>query len=77
VSPFSGGIAKVKKDGKYGFVDSAGRLAIPCEFGSVRPPFSEGLVAVAKEGRWGYIDKSGSWAIRPHTDGAVRATPAD
>jgi hypothetical protein len=36
MEPFSEGLAKVKRDGKYGFVDKDGRLAIPVQLDGAR-----------------------------------------
>ena len=73
---FSEGLARFEKDGRFGFFDQWGRVAIEPRFDFARP-FSEGLAAVCagcrKEsagehwsmqgGKWGYIEKSGKVAI--------------
>lgn len=53
--PFSDGLAAVRKDGKWGFIDTTFKFIIPpiytnCDF------FSEGLIPVKKGNFWGYID---------------------
>jgi len=49
----------VKRDGKWGFIDSQGTEAIPCEFDQVTP-FLDGYAAVVKKGKGvGFIDTQG------------------
>ncbi len=64
------------KDGKIGYVDSSGQLAISPKFsGASLLPFQEGIAAAYIEvnGRLkaGFIDKLGNWAIPPRFDGAL------
>ena len=61
---FNEGLAAVKKDGKWGFIDKNGQVAIPIQldFDEV-DIFHEGLAAVEKDGKCGYIDKSGKVVI--------------
>lgn len=47
---FSEGLACVKKDDKWGFIDTSGTLVIPCEYDAAGD-FSEGLASVKKEGQ--------------------------
>ena len=51
-------------EGKWGFVDVACRLVIPCIYDWVWS-FSEGRSAVCREGLWGYIDVFGHEIIPP------------
>lgn len=51
-------LAMVEKDGKIGFVDLNGKLAIPFYF-EEGYPFSEGLACVKHNGMWGYITTTG------------------
>jgi len=77
---FSEGLAAVKKDGKIGFIDATGRMAIAPQFYpsagtdwlgdrlSHYPEFHGGLAPVALDsGRTllGYINKSGAVAVKP------------
>jgi len=48
IRPFFEGMACVKKDGKYGFINEQGDLIIPCEYIAAHD-FSEGFAAVEKE----------------------------
>ncbi len=50
--------ARVKFDGKYGFIDNMGQVKVPiiydeCGF------FSNGFVKVKKDGKWGFVNKEG------------------
>ncbi len=59
---FFDGLAEVKKDGLYGFVDKIGKEVIPCIYDYVCT-FSEGLAAVKGYGRWGFVDVRGKLVI--------------
>ncbi len=65
---FHDGLAKVEVNGKTGYIDKTGRLAIAAEF-AYAYPFAEGLAAATKsrsgEGGWGYIDTTGKWVVQP------------
>jgi hypothetical protein len=65
---FSEGLAAVEVNGKWGFIDTSGRMVIQPQFliQVTSPGFSEGLAAVYKQD-WevGYIDKTGKWVIQP------------
>lgn len=66
---FSEGLAAVKKDGKFGFIDKNGTFVIEPQF-SIRgtnqiPSFSEGLAPMQKDMKWGFIDKKGNFVIEP------------
>ena len=62
VSQPSEGLARVKKERKWGFVDLTGNLVIPCEWDSAWE-FSEGLAAVNRYGRVGFINTNGELVI--------------
>ncbi|MHC4506292.1 MAG: WG repeat-containing protein [Planctomycetota bacterium] len=51
-------------NGKWGFIDSKGRLVIPPRFEDVGS-FSEDLAAVRLGGRYGYIDETGRMVVEP------------
>ncbi|MEO7423987.1 MAG: WG repeat-containing protein, partial [Fibrobacteria bacterium] len=48
--------------GKYGYVDAAGKVVIAPRFDGA-DSFSEGLAVVLDSGRFGYIDSQGTFAI--------------
>ena len=64
MSSFHDGLAAVSKDGKWGYIDKKGNLAIPLQYDKALD-FSEGKAAVSKDGNWGYIKKDGSFLILP------------
>ncbi len=77
---FSDGLLRIESRGKYGFVDKAGKIVIPCKFG-VALPFKEGLAPASIDpsgdsGRsaepYGYIDKTGKFVIPPQFESASR-----
>jgi hypothetical protein len=51
-------LALVEKEGKLGFVDLDGRVAIPIQFEEAYN-FSQGYASVRLKGLWGYIDSRG------------------
>ncbi|MDR2467074.1 MAG: WG repeat-containing protein [Prevotellaceae bacterium] len=59
---FSEGLAAVKLNGKYGFIDRTGMEIIPFRYDDAGA-FSEGLAKVRTNGKWGFIDKMGKEAI--------------
>lgn len=62
VGSFSEGLAWVKKDGKYGYIDKTGKVVVPFIYDDVCD-FCEGLAMVMKDGKWGYIDKTGKAVV--------------
>lgn len=61
---FNEGLAAVKKDGQWGYIDKAGNVVINYQFEDA-DEFSEGLAGVKLDGKWGFIDKSGNIVIKP------------
>lgn len=59
---FSEGLAAVKVEGKWGYINTEGTMVIEAIYDGANR-FSEGLAAVSKNGRWGYIDKNGETVI--------------
>lgn len=59
---FKDGLAAVKKNGLFGYIDKTGQMVIQPQFNEAGN-FSEGLAAVAKDGYWHYIDKTGKKVI--------------
>ena len=58
------GIARVKKDGKWGYIDVNFNWLIKPQYDAARD-FSGGLAAVCKNGKWGYIDTEFKEVIPP------------
>ncbi|HQP50265.1 MAG TPA: WG repeat-containing protein [Spirochaetota bacterium] len=69
---FSEGLAAVRFEGKWGFVDASKGDAVFI----INPQFekaysfSDGLAAVKVGGKWGYVDNSGQFIINPQFDEA-------
>lgn len=59
---FSEGLARVKQDLTYFFIDKSGSKAFDKEFENAGD-FKNGLCAVQKDGQWGFIDKKGKLII--------------
>jgi hypothetical protein len=57
---FSDGLALVKKDGKFGYIDQQGKLVIGFRF-DYAAPFREGAATVKMDGQLRRIDKSGEF----------------
>jgi hypothetical protein len=51
---FLEGLAAVKIDDFWGYIDKKGQLVIPSEFSEAKP-FREGLALVNIGSKWGYI----------------------
>jgi hypothetical protein len=67
VFPESEGYRAILKNGRYGFVDSRGRLRIANRYESVKE-FNQGLAAIMIRGKWGFINKEDKIAIQPVYD---------
>jgi hypothetical protein len=61
------GLCKVRKDGKFGYIDTKGDEVIPGKFDNARL-FVNGMAAVAVGNQWGFIDKTGHYIINPQYD---------
>src|SRR6218665_2530042 len=62
-------LVPVKIDGKCGYIDKTGKMAIKPQFESAGN-FQEGLASIELDDKWGYIDKSGNIAIKPQFEDA-------
>lgn len=67
IKGFSEGLASVKVNGKYGFINKKGKVVIPHEFDDAGF-FSEGLADVKINGKYGFINKKGKIVILPEFD---------
>ena len=65
----------VQVNGKYGYIDSKGKVTVNPQFDAAEP-FSDGYAPVKVADRWGYIDKSGKLAIAPQYDLVTRSPMA-
>jgi hypothetical protein len=62
VDMISNGRVPAKKNGRNGYLDLQGKVAIPLVYDAGRR-FSGGLAAVRKGGKWGYVDPAGRVVI--------------
>lgn len=62
--PFDDGWAAVKKNGKWGFIDTEGVVQIDYQFDDALS-FGQHLAAVKVDGLWGYVSKYGDTVIEP------------
>jgi WG containing repeat len=63
---FRNGLAKVKVNGKYGFVDETGKFVIPAKLTDVYNfGFDPQITPAQSGGKWGYIDRQGKFIIPP------------
>jgi hypothetical protein len=65
VFPESEGMRGVKRDGKFGFVDSRGRLRIANRYDGIGE-FHEGLAAIKLIGKWGFLNHQDQIVINPN-----------
>jgi hypothetical protein len=63
-------IGMVKQNGKYGFVDSSGKVVIPIKYNAALE-CTHGIVAVNEKGKWGIFDFEGRMIIKPKFEDAV------
>ena len=63
-SPFSDGIAVVKRNKKRGLIDHLGNLIVKPEYDDIED-FSEGIAIVEINNKFGAIDKEGKIVIKP------------
>ncbi|MCI9402327.1 MAG: hypothetical protein HFF04_01460 [Oscillospiraceae bacterium] len=64
---YSEGYAQAEEDGKWGFADGSGNIAIPFQYNSV-VSFSLGMAAVNLSGKMGVIRPDGRYLIQPEYD---------
>lgn len=63
----SEGYRAIKRNGRYGFIDSRGRLRIANRYEAVKP-FKGGFAAVKILGKWGFIDIHDNLSAQPVYD---------
>lgn len=62
VGSFHEGLAAIKQNGKWSFIDKNGQFVIPLEYDAASH-FFDGLASVGKSGRFGFIDPTGKVII--------------
>jgi hypothetical protein len=77
VGNFHEGLAKVKLNENWGFIDPTGTVTINTEILRSKTEiktsptydevsdFSEGIAFIKTKGKYGYIDKTGNWVVAP------------
>jgi len=67
---FENGLAQIRENNRYGFIDKSGNFVIESRFDSVLRGFNtEGFAIVEKDNKYGTIDKSGNFIIEPKYGG--------
>ncbi len=67
----SEGLMGIQRDGKFGFVDSRGRLRIANRYDSIQD-FQEGLAPVKLIGKWGFVNTDDKIVINPNYESVKR-----
>ena len=55
--------AAVRKNGKWGYINTAGKEIIAPKYDQLSGTFSEGFANVQLAGKWGFIDAQGKTAV--------------
>ena len=71
VDKFSEGLAPVKQNGKWGFINTKGEVVVPFIYDKFGLLFSEGLARVKQNGKWGFINTKGEMVTRCIYDDAA------
>lgn len=66
---FHSGVAAVKKDGKWGLINKAGKLIVKPQYDSIL--YSGDLPSVEMNGKWGLIDRTGKVLVKPQYDSSI------
>ena len=61
---YSEGMAAIRIQSKWGFMDRSGQTSIEPKFKSVKQ-FKEGYAGAKRKDKWGVIDQNGKWVIDP------------
>jgi hypothetical protein len=62
--PITEGMAAVRVDGKYGYLDAAGKVVVEPKY-EFTWRFAGGYAAVKYNGKYGFIDKTGKEVVLP------------
>ncbi len=71
--PFSEGLAVVRINGQYGYIDTTGKVVIPPIYEGAGP-FQNGIAEVALHGKAGIISREGKMLLTPQFDRAIPFT---
>lgn len=69
VKPFSNGLAPVRSEAGWGYINEKGELKVPFRF-QIANDFNDGYAAVNLNNKWGYINESGQLVVPPLFDSA-------
>lgn len=64
---FNNGLAKMKKNKKWGYVDTTCNVVVPPKYNEVQN-FSDGMARVRLGQKWGLLNTSGAEIIKPTFD---------
>jgi hypothetical protein len=67
VGSFNQGLAKVKLEKKWGYIDSTGNVVVQPKYNEVEN-FSDGRARVRLGQKWGLVDTTGAEIIKPTFD---------
>ncbi|MDR1577333.1 MAG: WG repeat-containing protein [Deltaproteobacteria bacterium] len=65
------GLARVKKGGKFGYIDVKGQVAVEFNFEDGGSFYDPGVAVAKSKGKWGLINSKGGWLIKPERDMAT------
>ena len=70
VESFSNGLAAVKTDGQWGYINEEGKWAIQPQFSGAESFTEDGAAMVLFDGKYGFIDTTGKYIVSPKYDQA-------
>lgn len=62
ITSFTEGLARVSRDGKWGFINTKGEEVVPCIWDAAGP-FVNGIARVISGDQYGYINKLGEFTV--------------
>lgn len=60
---FSGGMAAVKLEGNWGYINEKGTVVVTAKYEDAKPFRENGMAAVKQNGKWGYVNSLGVQVI--------------
>lgn len=75
IGDFAGGLSRVVKDGKVGYIDQQGKVVIPLEFENLEDFEGEDLTTGEKAGKKFIVDRNGTCVREIAVEGEVRLGP--
>jgi|GEM_PF-5272591 len=65
VKDFCDGVVAFKDKGRWGLMDSKGKVIQEAFYQDIIFPFTHGLIPAKSNNKWGYINTKGEWVIQP------------